>query len=884
MKKYIQLIFFGLSILFSQTNEQVKKAQEIIKRNNISDQQVINAAKSKGYSDAQIKKVLGKEKSPSSKSFNKNNFEITDDQIKVMQNSGTKVRSNNEIAKIKELDVSSKSNISIDNEILEYFGYNIFKSDPSLFQSNSFGAVDPNYLIGPGDDIIVMLWGETQFRQVFKVDIEGFLFIPEIGQVFVNGLDLSLLESKIFKVFSQFYASLNPQMGTPTTFLDVSLGNLRPLRVQVLGEVAQPGAFTVGPSATLFSSLYYFNGPTINGSLREIQLIRNGNVITTIDFYDYLFYGSKPNDQKLQLDDVIFIPRRMKTVTIQGEINRDGIYELLPDENFLQLIKIAGGLKSTAFTKHAQIDRIVPFDQRDKKNAERMIIDLENILNKDNSISLQDGDLINIFPILEERRNIVEINGAVVRPGKYELQENMNISLLIKKAGNLLGDAYLDRADIVRLNPDKTEELIQFDLKKVMNKHPESDLFLENLDIIRIYEISEMIEQKSVSIVGYVKNPGEYYLKDGMTAYDLIFMSGGLLDKAFMKSMFLDRGDIIRLNNDGITSELNYFNLGLLLEGPSSENNFHLRDGDILRLYNKNLFIANFPVTINGIIKNPGEYDFKKNMTLGDLILESGGLIKNTFKYKVEIARIDTLSDNLNDYAEVFIFDIINNSFSDTHQNLGKVDFKLEPFDLISLRPDPFFQNQKTVLIEGEILFPGEYTILSSDEKISDILKRAGGLTKNAYLEASSFERNEKKILISMNNIFKNESLNFKIENNDKIIIGSAPNTVFITGEVNAPGYHSFNPGKRLNYYIAKAGGCSPNADVKNIWIDYPNGISKKLKGKFLISPVVLDGSVISVGVKEQEEPFDKTEFASEISSIIANLAQAITIIFLAMK
>ena len=156
-----------------------------------------------------------------------------------------------------------------------------------LFQSTSSGAVDPEYLIGPGDELIVMLWGETQFRQVLNVDREGFVFIPEVGQVFVNGLNLSLLESKLFKVLSKSYASLNPQGGKATTFLDISLGNLRPLRIQVLGEVSQPGAYTVSPSATLFSSLYYFNGPTNLGSLRDIQLIRGGKKLHQLIFINF---------------------------------------------------------------------------------------------------------------------------------------------------------------------------------------------------------------------------------------------------------------------------------------------------------------------------------------------------------------------------------------------------------------------------------------------------------------------------------------------------------------------------------------------------------------------------------------------------------------------
>ncbi|SVE51332.1 uncharacterized protein METZ01_LOCUS504186, partial [marine metagenome] len=232
------------------------------------------------------------------------------------------------------------------------------------------------------------------FRQVLTVDREGFVFIAEIGQVFVNGLNLNLLESKLFRVLSQSYASLNPLGREPTTFLDISIGNLRPLRIQVLGEVPQPGAYTVSPSATLFSSLYYFNGPTTRGSLRSIHLIRAGEELATIDFYDYLLTGKKPKDEKLQLDDVVFIPRRMKSVAIVGDINRPGIYELKSNESLSDIIAIAGDLKVTAYLDRAQIDRIVPFDQRNDIEMERMYLDvnLNEILDLQKIIPLYDGD------------------------------------------------------------------------------------------------------------------------------------------------------------------------------------------------------------------------------------------------------------------------------------------------------------------------------------------------------------------------------------------------------------------------------------------------------------------------------------------------------------
>jgi hypothetical protein len=293
--------------MFGQTDGQIKQAKEMMKSSGMSEVQAKEMAKSKGYSDQQIDAAIQKEKSSKTKDastdFNENSksgvpelgesneveyetsteneHEIIEKDIFESPNDKGELEliDDEKYEIIDEEDLDLESEAQVGRKALSYYGYDIFKRDPAIFQSSSVGAVDPNYMIGPGDEIIVMIWGETQFRQVLTVDREGFVFIPEIGQVFVNGLDLKLLESKLFRVLSQSYASLNPQGGKSTTFLDVSLGNLRSLRIQVLGEVAQPGAYTVAPSATLFSALYFFNGPTPRGSLRDIRQI---NITTHI--------------------------------------------------------------------------------------------------------------------------------------------------------------------------------------------------------------------------------------------------------------------------------------------------------------------------------------------------------------------------------------------------------------------------------------------------------------------------------------------------------------------------------------------------------------------------------------------------------------------------
>ena len=914
MKNIFKILIIYFGILFGQTEEQIKKAKEIIDRTGMTENQVKNAARARGYTEKEIESAIQKGKSMDDKENNSiyqqdRNFNLPEisnpnrlrENEQVMEieknNEGEdfSITDANNSKSVNDTDFNFVGKAQPNQKKVRHFGYDIFARDPAFFQATSVGAVDPDYLIGPGDDIIVMLWGETQFRQELTVDREGFVFIPEIGQVFVNGLNLNLLESKLFRVFSQSYASLNPQSGTPTTFLDVSLGNLRPLRIQVLGEVDQPGAYVLSPSATLFSSLYYFNGPTTLGTLRDIQLIRAGENIASIDFYDYLLTGKKPRDEKLQLDDIIFIPRRLKTVTIEGEVNRSGIFELKPDESFGDLLTLAGDLKITAYLKRAQIDRIVSFEKRSELGMDRMYndVNLENLLKSKDKFLLQDGDHIQIFSVMDNRSNVVELQGAVSRPGSYDLGEAMKLSELINKADGLLGDAYLKRVDVIRINQNLTEELIKLNLEQALNGDELNDINLKGSDRIRVYSLTEMIPKTYVSITGHVKRPGKYLRHENMMLYDLIFKAGGFLDEEFKKLAFLDRADLVRLDKDGINTKIYPFNLGGLLESQDSELNVKLKPNDLVRIYKKDIFISNNTVSINGIVRQEGNYNLKKGMTLKDLILEAGGLDNSAYRYRAEIARINPSNSSLETYAELFTFDIdekSNLSKQSSGITFGTVfspeieQFQLSPYDLVSIRPDPYFINQKQVSISGEVLYPGNYTILSSEEKITDIIDRSGGLRANAYPESSQYFRRGVKINVSLGDVLKNPKSrqNFKVQDGDEIKIFSHPNVIKISGEVNTNGIHKYVPGKRLRYYINLAGGFNPEADKSNIWVEYPSGDSKKYSRWSFISPKIIDGSSIVVGKQKEKEPFDQTEFAKEVTTIIANLAQAIAVLVLA--
>ena len=751
------------------------------------------------------------------------------------------------------------------------------------------------------------------------------------------------------------------------------------MRIQVLGEVLKPGAHTVSPSTTLFSSLYYFNGPSKLGSLRDIRLIRGGKQITSIDFYNYLMTGKKIKDFKLQLDDVVFIPKRMKTISIKGEVNRPGIYELKEEESLSDLIEFAGGLKVSAYLDRAQIDRIVPFNQRRTLRMDRMItdVDLGQILLTEASFKLQDGDSIQVYSISDSRSNIVSIEGAVSRPGDYEIIESMSLGDLIEKADGLLGDAYLARADIVRINEDFTEKLIKLDLGKALDQNTENNVQIKPFDKVIVYGTSEMISDDFVSVSGYAKNPGLYLLQENMTLYDLIFKSGGFLDekvkskaylnraelvttnelnnkkiipfnlgevinnkniasrllksgdevriysvdevkgekrfitvlgsvkkpgkyelfeenmmlrdlifmaggledKDFKSKIFLNRADLIRSDYNGLNKEIISFNLGELIESENSPENIKLQSNDVIKIYPLNFFEKIKPLYIDGDIQFPGAYELKKNMILTDLIIEAGGFSGTSYIYEIEVARIDT--NKIDGSLNLIKFNI-NEKFitKDISNYTVKDKFILEPFDNVYVRKAENYLKQRKVTIVGEVKNPGIYSISKPNEKISDVINRAGGLNNNALLNGSVFIRQGKVINLDIEKIVKRpkNKQNITIDDGDSLFIAPKPNIISIVGEVSSPGFYAFSEGLKLESVIKRAGGFTKNADLNSVFIEYPNGSSKKYH-KWFVNPKVLDSSIIHVGKLPEEEPFDRTAYLKDLTSIIVNFAQAIYII-----
>ncbi|MBU1421780.1 MAG: SLBB domain-containing protein, partial [Bacteroidetes bacterium] len=523
---------------------------------------------------------------------------------------------------------------------MEYFGYKIFESIPTAFEPTAVGPIDPGYLIGPGDVLRLYVWGSVELQHQLEVDAQGTIFIPTAGQYFVSGVAYKDLQVKMTRYLSKFYEGLASE--PPTIFLDISIAKLKPIKIFVLGEVPRPGGYNISSFATVFNALYGVGGPLTSGSLREIRVIRNNKVLTTVDLYDYLLKGQLIGDVRLQNNDMIFIPPRGKTVTIKGEILRPAIYELKPGENLKKLIDYSGRLKTTAYLGRAQVERILPFEQRKKFELERQFLDLDlsKIIGiKDEEFQLYDNDVVTIFPVLDRVENFVKVEGAVYRPGTYELSKVQNIKELISEAYGVLPEVYYGKADIIRTRPDETFEFISFNLGLALQGDPLNNINLKPRDQVKIYSIYDLVDRKSVSISGYVKSPVTLPYADSLTLFDMVFRAGGLQDPIFRGRAFMMRGDLIRVNPDGLTTRIIPFDLEKLLNDQSF--NMQLNPGDKIYIYTAEVEkVLDKYVTVEGDVRSPGQLVLSSNMTVMDAILQAGGFTQSSLRTEVYVNRL----------------------------------------------------------------------------------------------------------------------------------------------------------------------------------------------------------------------------------------------------
>ncbi len=796
---------------------------------------------------------------------------------------------------VKTKKITEKKPVKIDTTAmkgekgLKYFGYDIFKNMPGAFEPAETGPIDPGYLIGPGDVIRLYMWGAVELQYELTVDQQGNIFIPTAGQVFVSGIPYKDLQAKLSNYLSKFYQGLTKEPST--IFLDVTLAKLKPIRIFVLGEVAQPGGYTISSFATVFNALYSFGGPLTSGSLRDIRVLRNNRVLTTVDLYDYLLNGKIIGDTRLQDNDIIFIPPRGKTVSVKGEVLHPAIYELKQDENLKKLIKFAGGLKSTAYLKRAQISRIIPFAERKEYKSEMKLVDIDLTAIVDDSsqdFPMYDGDTLTVFPILTKIDNYVKITGDVYRPGTFEAGRVPDVRSLIKEAYGVKPDVFYGKADIMRTRPDSSFQFISINLGKALAGDPKNNIELKPMDQVRVYSIYDLVDRKNVSISGYVKQPVTMPYADSLTLYDLVFKAGGLQDPYFKAQAYLFRADLIRINPDGLTTKIIPFNLQKLL--TDSTANMSLKPGDKVYIYNADVDkVIDKYVTIEGEVRNPGKFPLNSNMTVMDLILQAGGFNEDALKTEAYVSRIKNGGYTGEKLSQIYTVPLPpdfdkKKPVSEENPDSSTTNFKLQYRDIVVIRANPQFEPQRTVTISGEVKYPGTYVLENKRESLLTLIKKAGGPTSEAFLFGTSITRKGKRIISNVEKLYNDndEDENILLHDSDAVFIPNEPNTVFVTGEVNNPGLYKFIPGYDVKDYVDNAGGITDSANY--IIYRQANGNSQRVGFGFLSgNPEVYDGSVITVTKVPPPPPSGPSvDIAGTIKDTLAIIVSAVTIIVLA--
>ena len=696
------------------------------------------------------------------------------------------------------------SSDSLQSRKLKIFGTDIFRRADIEFESSLNVATPESYILGAGDEVIIDVYGASEITYQQVISPYGKVLISGIGPVSLGGLTIRQAKIRLLNKLSTIYSGLESR--NPNTFIDVSVGQVRSIKVNVVGAITQPGTYTISSFSTAFNALYFAGGPNESGSMREIQVIRKGERIATLDIYKYLFLGEYSQNPQLLDQDIVLVKPYLNRVKLAGNVKNPAIYELREDETMDFLFSISGGFSEKAFKNSITIDRV------GENEKEVKTVSIAHF----SSEQIQNGDSIFVTSVIDTYSNRVMVKGAVNRPGTYELTKDLSLSKAISLAGGLREDAYLKRGNIVRQDSDLRLTNLTFDVKQVVDGN--QDILLSPEDLIILNSIFELEEEQTITIKGRVRKPGDYPFISGMNVEDLINLAGGLEENANLKS--------------------------------------------------------------------------------------------------VEVTRRLFENDDPSKSSKIFTFPISN----DLSSNEQSSSVQLMPFDLVLIKSVSHIQKQKIIKIEGEVKFPGFYALETNDDKISNLVQRAGGLTpygyaegatlirKTAYFQAetekkelseddqfnakifkeqrffkllkrdsiSDIDNLEKRLTIGIElpKILKipNSKFDLTLQDGDLLVIPQILETVSVQGEVLYPNTVRFNESSPFKRYVSAAGGFSPKAKIGKSYVVYANGTAKRTKNFLFIKdfPPVKPGSNILIPQKREGRRLTPTELIGVTSGLIS--------------
>lgn len=662
---------------------------------------------------------------------------------------------------------------------VEPYGYAIFRQAPSLFEPIVNVPTPPKYVLGPGDEIVLNVWGETQLNYTLTVARDGYIVIPDVGKVQVAGVTIEQLKKQLLQRMSAVYASLAHGSPRARSFLDISIGKLRTIQVFLLGEARLPGGYSLSGLATAFTALYYAGGPNANGTLREIKLQRDNATAATIDFYEFALYGRREHDERLQEGDVLFIGHAGKRVAVTGNVKRPAIYELKPSEKLSDVILMAGGLRDDAYYKRVHIERLIPFSQRSAYQKD--VLDIDLVFNSHGELvnsnhELESSDVIRVLGIGLERENQVVIAGSVRKPGSFELTENMTVRDLILKADGVRENTFLEHASILRTRQhDLKKEIISFNLQRALEGDSLHNVPLQRLDEVSIYDEAMFRPTHAVTIDGAVRNPGTYRRTEQMTVVDLIILAGGFAEGADASTVEIARIDTTKIDKLATVYKVslpeNYWTGG-------NPHPFVLQDFDHVSIRSRPEYSLQRSVRVSGEAMYPGMYALREEgERISELIKRFGGFKNTAYLFgarlirapgtggvparspaMAETALIDSLGRPLaiplrvaSSEVPVDIPRILDDE--DSEENLV-----LQPGDELIIPTEP-----GVVYVQGQVNTPSSVPYKDGGS-VSHYVRQAGGFTRNA---------DDDNIVVILPNGKKWEPSGFFLFPNPEILSGS---------------------------------------------------------------------------------------------------------------
>ena len=631
---------------------------------------------------------------------------------------------NLDMQSMSEDDINGEKQIDPD----EVFGRNIFTNNNLTFAPNANIATPANYKLGPGDEVIIDIWGTNQntIRQVISPD--GFINVEGIGLLTLSGMTVKEADSYMRRQLNRIYSVDGDE---PQSEIKLTLGNIRTIMVNVMGEVAVPGTYSLSSLSTIYHALYSAGGFSDLGSVRRIELVRNGNKISEIDLYDFIIKGSPAEDVILQDGDIVLVPPYESIATVRGQVKRPVKYEMKNGETLSDLISYSGGFKGDAYTLNVNLVR---------RNGRELQV--YTVLEEEYpSFKIMDEDSLTVGAVLDRYENRIEIKGAVYRPGTYQLNDRTEtIGELIVMADGLMGDAFLNRALLFRERPDLTQEIISVNIKDILSGLAK-DVELKRNDVLYIPSIHDIKDVGVVNIYGEVAAPGEYQFSENMTIEDLVMQAGGLLESASTAKIDVSRRvkDAAGTSqNDRIGETYTFsFKDGYVIDG---NDDFILQPYDYVYVRRSPSYNVQTEVTITGEVTFPGTYSMtKRSERLSDLVASAGGV--NQWAY-VKGAR---LSRKMNDEEKARLestLDVIQSAKDSIDVNKIELDSRYyvgidlavalanpgTDSDLVLREGDileiPQFNN--TVKISGNVMYPNT-VIYNPDMTVEDFVAQAGG-------------------------------------------------------------------------------------------------------------------------------------------------------------